>query len=115
MHGHRNALVVGTAWLALWSLVNGFCTHSFVGFNVVRALSGIGGALVMPNAVAMIGVTCPPGKARNLSLGFFGASAPMAGAVGSLFAGAVLEFAHWRWMFFAMWVFSPWLLSEGGC
>ena len=56
----------------------------------------------MPNAVAMIGVTCPPGKARNLSIGFFGASAPIAGAFGGVFAGAVLEYVHWKWMFFAM-------------
>jgi MFS family permease len=82
-------------------LINGFC-ESFVAFNLARAMSGIGGALIIPNAVAMIGVTCPPCKARNLLMGFFGASAPIEGAAGGVLAGAVLEFGHSKWMFFAM-------------
>jgi hypothetical protein len=31
----------------------------------------------MPNAVAMISSTNPPGRVRNFSLGLFGASAPV--------------------------------------
>jgi MFS family permease len=83
----------------IWSLINGFCSN-FVAFNVARAMSGIGGALIMPNAVAMIGITCQPGRTRNVALGFFGASAPMAGSVGSLFAGAVVQYIGWSWIFF---------------
>jgi len=54
----------------------------------------------MPNAAAMIGITCPPGRTRNVALGFFGASAPMAGRVGSLIAGAVVQTIGWSWIFF---------------
>ena len=61
----------------------------------------------MPNAVAMIGITLPPGRSRNLSLGFFGASAPMAGGVGSLFAGAVILSIGWKWVFFITYVVWP--------
>jgi MFS family permease len=74
----------------LWSLVNGFISN-FTGFIVVRALSGIGGALIMPNVVALISITCPPGNLRNLSLGVFSASAPTGGWLRSLVAGAFVD------------------------
>lgn len=89
-------MLAGGAWFTLWSLINGFCDN-FIVFNVARALSGIGGALIMLNAVAMIGITCPPGRMRNVSLGFFSASAPMGG-----FAGLVLQYIAWKWLFFIM-------------
>ncbi|RFU28827.1 hypothetical protein B7463_g7511, partial [Scytalidium lignicola] len=101
VYGHRNMVLLGGAWLTLWSLINGFCDN-FIAFNVVRAISGIGGALIMPNTVAMIGIACPPGKLRNLSLGFFGASNPIAGGLGSIFTGAVLHFTSWKWIFIIM-------------
>ncbi|KAH8807659.1 major facilitator superfamily domain-containing protein [Xylogone sp. PMI_703] len=101
VYGHRNMVLLGGAWLTIWSLVNGFC-NNFIAFNVARAMSGIGGALIMPNAVAMIGISCPPGKLRNLSLGFFGAANPISGGLGAIFAGAVLKYTSWKWIFFIM-------------
>lgn len=53
VYGHQNILFLGGAWFVVWSMVNGF-TSSFIPFIVARALSGIGGALLMPNIVAMI-------------------------------------------------------------
>ena len=76
VYGHGKILMVGGAWFILWTLVNAFCPN-FIAFNIVRGLSGMGGALILPNAVAIIGTTFPPGKARNLCLGIFGAAAPM--------------------------------------
>lgn len=101
VYGHKNVRLAGGAWFIVWSVVNGFC-NNFIAFNAARAFSGIGGALIMPNAVAMIGITFPPGKMRNLSLGFFGASAPIAGSLGSVFAGLLIQFAHWKWIFFCL-------------
>ena len=68
-------LFLGGAWFTLFTLGDGF-VQDYIAFNAIRALSGMGGALVLPNAVAMIGITNPPGRWRNLSLGLFGASAP---------------------------------------
>lgn len=89
----------------VFSLINGFITN-FAGFVVVRALSGIGGALIMPNVVALIAITFPPGKVRNLSLAFFSASAPIGGSLGSLIAGAFVAAHQWKWMFFFLWVIN---------
>ncbi|CAG7944997.1 unnamed protein product [Penicillium nalgiovense] len=38
----------------------------------------------------------PPGRVRNLSLGLFGASAPVGGYLGALFLGASLESGQWK-------------------
>jgi MFS family permease len=98
VYGHKTVLVAGGTWFALFSLINSFC-NSFLAFNIVRGFTGIGGALILPNAVAMIGVTFPPGKMRNLCLGIFGAAAPMGGHLGAVLAGIFTELTHWRWMF----------------
>ncbi|KAL4962151.1 major facilitator superfamily domain-containing protein [Aspergillus stella-maris] len=99
VYGHRKMLLGGGAWLVLCSLVSAFCYNNFFAFVTMRALAGVGGALIMPNAVAMITITNPPGRVRNLSLGFFAASAPLGGYLSALFLGAFLEHTHWRWFF----------------
>ncbi|KAI1105728.1 MFS general substrate transporter [Jackrogersella minutella] len=98
VYGHKNMLLIGSLFLIIFTFVCGFC-NNFIAFNVMRAMSGIGGAFVMPNAVAMIGITNPPGFARNLSLAFFGASAPIGGYLGALITGGFLQSAPLVWMF----------------
>ncbi|KAL5085617.1 hypothetical protein Trisim1_010101 [Trichoderma cf. simile WF8] len=101
VYGHRHVLIAGAVWFVICSLANGFC-KTFVTFNIVRALSGIGGALIMPNAVALISTTIPPGKTRNVTLGFFGASAPIGGYLGAIWAGIFVEYVDWTWIFFGL-------------
>ncbi|KAI9740020.1 MAG: hypothetical protein M1818_004771 [Claussenomyces sp. TS43310] len=101
VYGHKNILLAGGAWFVLWSLINGFCTN-FIAFNTARAMTGIGGALIMPNAVALISTTVPPGRLRNVSLGFLAASAPIGGWLGALIAGGFLKAVGWPWIFYLM-------------
>ena len=101
IYGHKKILLCGAAWWIGWTFVNAFC-NNFIAFNVARALSGIGAAMVVPNAIAMIGTTLPPGNMRNLSLGGFGAGAPIGGWLGGLFAGLLAELAPWKWLFIFM-------------
>ncbi|KAJ5371570.1 Major facilitator superfamily domain general substrate transporter [Penicillium concentricum] len=98
VYGHRELVLVGGAWLTICTLANAFC-NNFFAFVTMRALAGLGGALIMPNAVAMISSTNPPGRVRNLSLGLFGASAPVGGYFGALFLGAFLQRTEWKWFF----------------
>ncbi|KAJ5817438.1 Major facilitator superfamily domain general substrate transporter [Penicillium robsamsonii] len=98
VYGHRELVLAGGAWLTMCTLVNAFC-NNFFAFVTMRALAGLGGALIMPNAVAMISSTNPPGRVRNLSLGLFGASAPVGGYFGALFLGAFLQQTEWKWFF----------------
>ncbi|CBF85438.1 hypothetical protein AN1724.2 [Aspergillus nidulans FGSC A4] len=99
VYGHRKMLLGGGAWLVLCSFVGAFVHTNFFAFVTMRALAGVGGACIMPNAVAMIAITNPPGRVRNLSLGFFAASAPLGGYFSALFLGAFMEHTHWRWFF----------------
>lgn len=101
IHGHRHILLAGAGWWALCTFVNAFC-NNFIAFNLIRGLSGIGGAMIVPNAVAVIGTTFPPGRKRNSSLGLFGAGAPIGGWVGALFAGLLAELTPWKWLFIFM-------------
>lgn len=101
VYGHRELVLVGGAWLTVCTLANAFC-NNFFAFVTMRALAGLGGALIMPNAVAMISSTNPPGRVRNLSLGLFGASAPVGGYFGALFLGAFLQRTEWKWFFVFM-------------
>lgn len=101
IYGHKNILLGGAAWWILWSFINAFCKN-FIAFNIARALSGIGAAMIVPNAIAIIGTTLPPGKMRNLSLGFFGAGAPVGGWLGALLAGLLAELTPWKWLFIFM-------------
>ncbi|KAJ5193589.1 hypothetical protein N7449_009731 [Penicillium cf. viridicatum] len=98
VYGHRELVLAGGAWLTICTLANAFC-NNFFAFVTMRALAGLGGALIMPNAVAMISSTNPPGRVRNLSLGLFGASAPVGGYFGALFLGAFLQRTEWKWFF----------------
>lgn len=101
VYGHKNVLLAGGVWFVLWSLINGFC-NDFISFNIARASTGVGGALIMPNAVAIIGVTYQPGKFRNLSLGFFSASAPIGEPLGTILCGVIMKYASWKWIFFCV-------------
>ncbi|GCB25996.1 uncharacterized MFS-type transporter C1683.03c [Aspergillus awamori] len=98
VYGHRELLLAGGAWLSLCTLISAFCSN-FYAFVAMRALAGLGGAFIMPNAVALIASTNPPGRVRNLSLGFFAASAPTGGYFGALFLGAFMEGTEWKWFF----------------
>lgn len=98
VYGHKNMLLLGGAWFALGSLINNFCSD-FLVFNLIRGFTGMGGALILPNAVAMIGITFPPGRMRNFCLGIFGAAAPIGGYLGAVFAGVFTQFTPWRYLF----------------
>ncbi|KUJ14948.1 MFS general substrate transporter [Mollisia scopiformis] len=102
VYGHKNILFLGGVWWILWSMINGFCTTSIIPFSIARAMSGIGAAFVMPNIVAILGITFPPGRGRNLVLGFFGFGAPVGGTIGVLLIAVFIEWVQWRWFFFTI-------------
>jgi hypothetical protein len=99
VHGHKNILALGAGWWIFWTLATGLTTD-IIGFSFMRGLTGVGGGLMVPNAVALLGITFPPGKKRNLSLALFGAMAPVGAAGGSLVSGAFVQNTEWKWLFF---------------
>ncbi|TVY58742.1 putative MFS-type transporter, partial [Lachnellula suecica] len=97
--GHKNTLLAAGVWWVIFSLVSGFM-KSIVGLCVMRALTGIGGAFMVPNALALLTINFPPGKMRNITVGFFGAMAPIGAAGGGIFSGFFVQLTPWKWLFF---------------
>ncbi|EKM53882.1 uncharacterized protein PHACADRAFT_29187 [Phanerochaete carnosa HHB-10118-sp] len=99
IYGHHNMLFVGAViWIA-FTLGSGFAP-TFVSLCALRGCSGIGGGIMVPNCVALLCITFPPGRVRNIALGLFGAAAPIGAAGGGIFCGLIIQFAPWKWMFF---------------
>lgn len=97
--GHRTVLLTGCVWWVTWTLVSGFAP-SFLVLALFRGLSGIGGAFMVPNAVALLAHTFPPGTKRNISMGLFGAMAPIGAAGGSVVAAVFVQLVSWNSVFF---------------
>lgn len=99
VYGHKNTVVVAGIWWVIFHLISGFM-RSLISLSVMRALSGIGAAFMVPNAIALLTITFPPGKMRNISVGLFGAMAPIGAAGGSVFPGFFVQLLPWKWLFF---------------
>ena len=104
VYGYKKMLIIGFAWFSLWSMIAGLAVYSnHVLFNFARALQGIGPAICLPNALAVLGSTYGPGPRKAMVFALFGATAPGGAVVGSLFAGLFSQLAWWPWTF---WSFS---------
>ncbi|RDA85703.1 hypothetical protein CP532_0723, partial [Ophiocordyceps camponoti-leonardi (nom. inval.)] len=107
VYGHGRMLVAGYAWFALWSCLSGLSVYS--GFDlavVTRVMQGIGPAVCLPNALAVLGTAYPPGHRKAMVFALFGAVAPIGAIVGGVFA-SLLALVWWPW---AMWALALWLL-----
>lgn len=99
IYGHKKVVVVAGVWWVIFTLVSGFM-RDFKALCAMRALSGIGGAFIVPNAIALLTISFPPGRLRNISVGLFGAMAPIGAAGGGIVPGLFGQLTPWKWMFF---------------
>ena len=79
--GYKNLLVIGYAWYAVFNVVAGCSVYvpgqgAHVLFIFCRVLSGIGPAILMPNALGLLGATYNPDQRKNMIFSIFGACAP---------------------------------------
>ena len=102
--GHKRLFVVGYFWFAVWSLIAGFSVYarSLVFFAFCRAMQGIGAALLLPNGIAVLGRTYPPGPRKNMVLSLFGATAPGGFVLGAVFTGIFTQLVWWPWAYWVM-------------
>ncbi|EAA29846.1 hypothetical protein NCU09172 [Neurospora crassa OR74A] len=100
IHGHKLIAMIGWAWFSLWSLVCGSCgPTNLIWFSACRAFQGMGPALIIPNALAIIGRTFSIGLKRNLAFACFGAAGPTGAAAGAILSSLVAEKLSWHWCF----------------
>lgn len=113
--GHKKLFVLGFLWYALWSLLAGFSVYSNqIFFDCCRAFQGIGPALLLPNAIAILGRTYKTGRKKNIVFSLFGATAPSGFVLGAIFSSLFAELVWWPWGY---WVTAMvcLLLAVAGC
>jgi len=103
VYGHKLLFVIGFMWFALWSLLAGFSVWSNPRFfDCCRAFQGIGPALLLPNAVAILGRSYPPGHRKGMVFCMFGAVAPGGFTLGATFSSLLAERLWWPWGYWIM-------------
>ncbi|OCF37435.1 hypothetical protein I316_00556 [Kwoniella heveanensis BCC8398] len=110
--GPKLAWTIGCIVVIAANIASGFCKTP-IPFDICRAIAGIGSALSLPNALAILGRTYPPGHTRNVVFAILGALAPcgfvLGGSVAAIFV--VLVSVEWVWWFVAIFAFAFLLLG----
>jgi EmrB/QacA subfamily drug resistance transporter len=95
--GRRRLLLLGLALFALASLMCAAAGN--LGWMVAgRVLQGCAAALLMPNSLAILGASFD-GEERGRAIGTWAAVGAVAGAIGPLVGGQLIELAGWRAIF----------------
>lgn len=95
--GRRRLLIMGVALFALASLACALAP-SFLVMLLGRFIQGIGAALLMPNSLAILGQTFS-GPAKGRAIGIWASAGAIAGAVGPVLGGWLIDLGSWRAIF----------------
>jgi EmrB/QacA subfamily drug resistance transporter len=98
LFGRRRIFVVGLAIFAVTSIWCGL-SPNIAQLILARATQGVGAALLIPCALAIIGATFEESE-RGKAIGTWAGFAAIAGAVGPLLGGWIVDHFSWRWIFF---------------
>ncbi|KXU82267.1 disulfide bond formation protein DsbA [Paraburkholderia monticola] len=96
--GRKRMLLVGLAVFALASLGCGLAA-SALALNVARALKGVGAAMLLTAALAVIANTFHDGPARVRAWAVWGTCMGVATTIAPLVGGVITQWLGWRWIF----------------
>ncbi|KAJ8128665.1 hypothetical protein O1611_g4966 [Lasiodiplodia mahajangana] len=71
IYGKRDIFIWGSAFVAVILIANPFLPNE-IAFDLFRGLQGLGAAANVPTAIGILGVTFPPGKAKNYAFSAYG-------------------------------------------
>ena len=105
--GHKLLLILGFIIFGIFSGLTGIAVFVKNGiyFDVMRALQGLGPAMILPNGVALLARTYPIGPRKSLVFSIFGASAPTGFILGALVGSLLAEYVWWPWGQWALGIF----------
>lgn len=97
--GRRRIFTSGLGLFVGASLVAGLASSPEM-LIAARTLQGVGAALLSPAALALLQVTFPAGRERNVAMGIWGALAGLGGTLGVIAGGILVDALGWEWIFF---------------
>jgi MFS family permease len=87
--GFNTMVIIGFVWFAVWNVIAGCSVYvqgngGQVLFIFARVLGGIGPAILLPNALGLLGATYRPGRKKEMVFSLFGACAPGESILGGM-------------------------------
>jgi len=98
VYGRRRMFLAGLVIFTLASLAAGLAGSGGV-LIAARAVQGLGAALVMPSALAIIAATFTDARERTAAIGIWGAIGALGLALGPAIGGLISQHFHWGWIF----------------
>lgn len=98
--GRKRLLLIGVVVFLVAAVLSGFATTVEM-LIALRALTGLGSALAMPAALALV-FEVTSGSAQRSAVGIMGATQAVGALVGPLLGGLVLVFFGWQAAFWAV-------------
>lgn len=97
LYGRRRVFLAGLASFTLASLVGGLATSPGL-LIAMRAVQGLGAAVLAPATLTILTTTFPEGPARTRALATWTAVSSAGGAAGNLIGGVLTQSLSWRWI-----------------
>lgn len=95
--GRKRWFMIGLALFTSVSAIAAF-SNSMNMLIVMRALQGVGAALIMPLSLSLISNAFPP-EERGRAIGIWSAVSVSSIALGPVVGGAIVEYFSWGWIF----------------
>ena len=98
LYGRRRIFALGIAVFTLSSIWCGL-SPTVLSLILVRAVQGIGAALLVPGSLAIISASFSE-EQRGRAFGTWSGFAALTTVVGPVLGGVLVQYASWRWVFF---------------
>ncbi|MGB8519475.1 MAG: MFS transporter [Candidatus Tumulicola sp.] len=97
-YGRKRLFIWGVVVFAIGSVVCGLAP-SMPALIAARVLQGAGGTMLAPASLALIGASFE-GAARGRAIGMWSGLTAVAGAIGPVAGGTIVDHFGWRWVFY---------------
>lgn len=100
VYNPKIAFTIGLSGIGVASIISGFL-HSKIGLLVIRAITGVFAALTVPSALRLLIHVFPNPHEQARAIGVFSATSGISSVVGLVIGGIIVQWASWRWVFWA--------------
>ena len=98
LYGRRKVFAIGVLMFSVASVWCGL-SRTINELIAARALQGLGGALLVPNSLALISGSFPEDE-RGRAIGTWSGFTSITAAIGPVLGGWLVQHGSWRWAFF---------------